>query len=104
MVMNKSSHTVSTEIGIYWMAFSDLEKYSISNFQFQLGPIHKPPASIRFAYIKHALAVTPLKYPQAGGLGIELGCNFRTNILNDCLPTDFFGIAGVSGNMLSKYF
>jgi hypothetical protein len=36
--------------------------------------IHKPPASIRFAPIKHALAVTvePLKFSPAGGLGIEL--------------------------------
>ena len=34
-------------------------------------PIHKPPASIAFARIKHALAVTVEPHRIAGGLGIK---------------------------------
>jgi len=43
--------------------------------------IHKPPASISFAPIKHALAVTvePFKFSPAGGLGIELN---KKSIIN----------------------
>jgi hypothetical protein len=42
----------------------------LKNMQKKFISIHKPPASIRFAPIKHALAVTvePFKFSPAGGL------------------------------------
>jgi len=62
----------SASFGGGWSAgaYQQIEK----NMQKKFISIHKPPASIRFAPIKHALAVTvePLKFSPAGGLGIEL--------------------------------
>ena len=53
-----------------WLIPRNCKKYTKKNFI----SIHKPPVSIRFAPIKHALAITvePFKFSPAGGLWIVL--------------------------------
>jgi len=54
-------------------AYQQIEKIRKKNFI----SIHKPPASIRFAPIKHALAVTvePFKFSPAEPVAYELSYN-----------------------------
>jgi hypothetical protein len=50
------------------------------NIQKKIISIHKPPASIRFALIKHALSVTvePFKFSPAKPVAYELSCQINT--------------------------